>query len=215
MQKRSVEIGDAVMRRLARARLSPQQDEVRKYILKTFAKDGKAPDVGEMAEALGLFPREVRRVCGKLAEHDLIVWEAGRDHILSAYPFSVVPTAHHVSIEGSNTVYAMCAIDALGIPFMLGRGAAIASACVACQRPVRVAIHEGLLRQADPMTTVVWFSARDGCCVAEARCPLINFYCEAGHLQRWRAEHSHELGTALTLMDAVEVGKAIFGELLT
>ena len=74
---------------------------------------------------------------------------------------------------------------------------------------------EGLLRQAEPMPTVVWFSARDGCCVAEARCPLINFYCEAGHLQRWRAEHAHELGTALTLMDAVEVGKAIFGELLT
>ncbi len=61
------------------------------------------------------------------------------------------------------------------------------------------------------MTTGVWFSARDGCCVAEARCPLINFFCAEGHLQRWRAEHPRELGTDLTLMDALE---AIFGELL-
>jgi hypothetical protein len=64
MKKRSVEIGDALMSRLARARLSPQEDEVRTSILKTFAKDGKAPDVGAIADALGLFaPDAVPRLC--------------------------------------------------------------------------------------------------------------------------------------------------------
>lgn len=75
----------------------------------------------------------------------------------------------------------MCAIDALGIPFMLDQGA-IASSCFSCQKPVKVEIHDGLLQQADPSMTVVWFSEREGCCVAEARCPLINFFCEEGHL---------------------------------
>ena len=105
----------------------------------------------------------------------------------------------------------MCAVDALGIPFMLGQGAAIESSCFSCQRPVKVGIHEGLIRQAEPSTTVVWFSERDGCSVAEARCPLINFFCEEAHLQQWLGERPSERGTVLTLTEAVEAGKAIFG----
>lgn len=192
--------------------MSRQEDNVRESILKAFAKEGKAPRVAEIAHASGLSQEEVLRICRKLAEKDLIVWEEGKGQILGAYPFSGLPTAHQVRTEGGTTIYAMCAVDALGIPFMLGQGAAIESSCFSCQRPVKVEIQEGLIRQADPSTTVVWFSERDGCCVAEARCPLINFFCEAGHLQRWLGEHPGERGTVLTLTEAVEAGKAIFGD---
>ncbi|MGH8066629.1 MAG: alkylmercury lyase family protein [Candidatus Entotheonellia bacterium] len=120
-----------------------------------------------------------------------------------------------VSLDGHNTLYAMCAIDALGVPFMLGQGARIRSACCFCQQPVAVEGHGGSLQGASPLTTVVWFSERDGCCVAETRCPLMNFFCHEGHLQAWLTTFPGERGTALSVREALDVGKAAFEELLT
>jgi hypothetical protein len=153
--------------------------------------------------------------CRTLAASDLILWQDETMHIVSAYPFSGGPTAHQVQIGGHTTLYAMCAIDALGIPFMLGQGASIRSACFGCHTPVTVDIDGGLLHRAAPSTIVVWSSEREGHCVAEVRCPLVNFFCHEGHLQAWRVTAPHERGTSLHLADALEVGKAAFGALLT
>ena len=150
----------------------------------------------------------------KLAEYDLIIWKEGEARLLSAYPFSGVSTAHQVLTDAGKPLYAMCAIDALGIPFMLGQGASVRSACFFCQQPVRVDITGGLLQRAHPSTITVWFSEREGCCVAEARCPLMNFFCNEERLQAWLANSPNEPGASLSLMEALEVGKAAFGELL-
>lgn len=45
-----------------------------------------------------------------------------------AYPFSRRPSGHLVQLDRGPAVWAMCAIDALGIPVMTGRDAAIVSA---------------------------------------------------------------------------------------
>ncbi|MHA4854887.1 organomercurial lyase [Rhodococcus sp. MSC1_016] len=59
-----------------------------------------------------------RRVLDRLHVADVIRLDpAGR--ITSAYPFSASPTLHRASIGGGSTVYAMCAVDALGISAML------------------------------------------------------------------------------------------------
>jgi hypothetical protein len=50
--------------------------------------------------------------------------------------------------------------------------------------------------------------------VAEARCPLMNFFCNEEHIQAWLAKSPNELGASLSLMEAPEVGKAAFGDLL-
>ena len=44
-----------------------------------------------------------------------------------AYPFSGPPTRQQVQLDGFPAVYAMCAIDALGIPAMAGRDGRIAA----------------------------------------------------------------------------------------
>ena len=150
-----------------------------------------------------------------LAAADLVVWQDEHAAIVSAYPFSERQTAHQVLLGGNTTRYAMCAIDALGMPCMLGQGAHIRSTCFFCARPVTVDIAEGLLDRASPSTLVVWRSERDGCCVAEARCPLMNFFCEDAHLLAWYAMSPHERGRGLSILEALEVGKAAFGALLT
>jgi len=214
MQQRRVGTRNGIVERLARARLTPEENDMRKAILKLFAASGRAPSVSEVAQALNLPPERVLTGLRTLAAHDVIVWAEDEARIVSAYPFSGVPTAHQVFSDGDRPLYAMCAIDALGIPFMLGQGTSIRSTCFFCGKPVSVEVQEGVLEKIEPPTTVVWFSERGGCCVAEARCPLINFFCHEGHLQVWLATSPDERGRGLSMLEALEVGKATFGELL-
>lgn len=74
--------------------------------------------------------------------------------------------------------------------------------------------QDGLLHDAKPSTLVVWSSDRDGCCVAEVRCPLMNFFCDEGHLLAWLSTSPDERGTILSLIEALDVGQAAFGQLL-
>jgi alkylmercury lyase-like protein len=95
----------------------------------------------------------VLAVCRTLAASDLIVWQDDTTQIVSVYPFSGSQTAHQVLLGGHTTRYAMCAIDALGIPFMLEQGAHIRSTCFFCHTLVTVDIDGGLLQSASPCET--------------------------------------------------------------
>jgi hypothetical protein len=50
--------------------------------------------------------------------------------------------------------------------------------------------------------------------VAEVRCPLMNFFCDEGHLLAWLSTSPDERGTILSLIEALDVGQAAFGQLL-
>jgi hypothetical protein len=102
------------------------------------------------------------------------------------------------------------------MPVMLRQEARIRSTCFFCQTPVTVDITTaGVLQVASPSTLVVWHSEQDGCCVAEVRCPVMNFFCEEAHLQEWHTSTPQERGRSLTVLEALEVGKAAFSALLT
>lgn len=60
-----------------------------------------------------------------------------------AYPFSGTPTPHRVELDGLPAVYAMCAIDALGMPAMAGRDGRITSADPADGTPIKVTVRDG------------------------------------------------------------------------
>ena len=81
-----------------------------------------------------------------------------------AYPFSAAPTRHIVAITGGPRVWSMCAIDALGIPVMLGAGAVITSSDPLTGEPVTVTFT-GAAARWDPRAAVVF----DGCAAATAR----------------------------------------------
>ncbi len=216
MQEQRVKTRKNIVERMSRAQLSAQDDAVRKAILTAFAEEGKAPSMQALAHTLNLPFTSVLQACRILAAADLIVWQDDTTRILSAYPFSGVPTAHEVLLAGHTPRYAMCALDALGIPCMLGQGSHIQSVCFFCHTPVAVDIDGDQLQRVHPSTLVVWLSAReDGCCVAEARCPLMNFFCDESHVHAWHASCPQESGTSVSAQEAFEVGKAAFGALLT
>lgn len=69
-----------------------------------------------------------------LDEKDLILVREGRVEL--AYPFSAAPTPFTVTLPGGRARYAVCALDALGVPAMLGQRVTIRSRCHHCKEPL-------------------------------------------------------------------------------
>jgi hypothetical protein len=115
-------------------------------LLKAFVTGTGAPDaavVARQATELGLDPEAALAALGAA---DLVHTDPATGSISIAYPFSGRPTPHRVELAGGPAVFAMCAVDALGIPQMLRR--------------------DGRISSVDPASGPV-----DDCC-----CPFINFH---------------------------------------
>jgi hypothetical protein len=66
-----------------------------------------------------------------------------------------------------------------------------------------------------PSSAVVWYDfAYDGC-AASSSCPSIAFFCSPDHLSQWRAlQTSRRNGAQLTMDEALELARAMFGPVL-
>jgi hypothetical protein len=195
----------------------PPGGTVHKFILRTFAKTGHSPTLADIQHEFAL---------ASLGKADLLIAELERqgsvhrspgDHAIThAYPFSNEPTAHRVWLANGPEVYAMCAIDALGIPFMLRRDAEIRSLCVHCGKEVQIQIQAGQLRGHRPQRPVVWLPiVKEKCVAAIALCPGLNVFCSTAHLTLWHTAHAEHHGQLLTLAQALEKGRNIFEPFLS
>jgi Alkylmercury lyase len=106
------------------AQVSPAARTVHRTILRAFAATGHAPGPAALADAPA--GQMLDDLLAELHDRDVIRLDE-RGGIRVAYPFSGIPTAHTVAIGGGPSVYAMCAIDALGIAEMVGRNTTITS----------------------------------------------------------------------------------------
>src|SRR5258708_33582675 len=102
-------------------------------LLLTFATSGVAPDAAELQRLADMYGVPLEETLDEVAAQDLAQRDPVTGAIRAAYPFSGVPTAHRVQLAAAGAdlpaveVYAMCAIDALGIPLMLKRAAVVSS----------------------------------------------------------------------------------------
>ncbi|MEU4710849.1 organomercurial lyase [Nocardia salmonicida] len=180
-------------------------------ILRGFAATGGAPTVDELAT---IFSADVfvPQVLRRLHEADVIRLDSS-GAIAAAYPFSAVPTAHRVHIDGGATVYAMCAIDALGMSAMLGADTTIETTAPDTGQPISVAVRDQQLT-ATPTTAVVFVGgqAAQGPSAATC-CSYLNFFPDRESGQSWAATHPDISGTAVDLTEAHDLGNAIFGQL--
>ncbi len=208
-------IGDTVKGRIAEARLSPQEDAVRKYILRDFAKTGKPPSDQAIAEAMKLPSLEsANQIIEKLNQADILTKEGGE--IISAYPFSAKATRHKVVFQDGHEVYALCATDALGIHFMLHEDIAVRSRCPECESEMKIEVKEGKVASSVPENVVEFVSCRELCgCTAKTFCPFMNFFCSQEHLEKWREKNpAYGKGEMYLLHQVLEHGKNIFGDFL-
>ncbi|MFF5990668.1 MULTISPECIES: alkylmercury lyase family protein [Prauserella] len=138
-----------------------------------------------------------------------------RGEIRAAYPFSHAPTRHRVTWDGAeSTVYAMCAIDALGISAMLGIPITVTSTEPGTDRTVTVQVDHDTARW-HPDTTVVCAGTTGDACgpSVDRTCGHINFFTtpDAAH---WTARNHDVTGVVLDQDEALASAVAEFGALL-
>jgi hypothetical protein len=203
--------------RAGRGRVAPAERRLRavhQAVLRSFVQAGAAPGIPALARHAA--PFDVSRVLGELADGDFLCLDpAGQ--ITAAYPFSALPTRHRVRIAGNTAVFAMCAIDALGVSAMTGLPAVIESADPSTGEPVTVEV-DGASSKWNPATAVVYSGRANSECAgpsASVCCGYIDFFAARSAATAWAAAHPDIIGGILGQDHALHVGIGIFGQLLS
>ncbi|MFI9550591.1 organomercurial lyase [Nonomuraea endophytica] len=210
LRRKSATVWSDTLGRAGAGRRAPVDGGLRalqQRILRSFAETGRAPSRSQLPE----------RALTELHEADFLrLDEHGEIH--AAYPFSATPTPHEIHIDGGPRVYAMCAIDALGIAAMLGRDIRTDSRDPVTGRPVTVhASGDGTDATWHPAGAVVFAGQQASCCAAaaaDACCGSVNFFADARGAQAWADAHPDVEGKILGQQEAFDLGVAIFGPLL-
>lgn len=197
-------------------RLEAFEDIVWRTVLRLYAQRGRPPELNDIVAETGIAADEVAGLLHVLRSHDLIDIDLHSEDIWLAYPFTQAATGHCVEFNGL-TLHALCAIDALGVAAMYNADVSISSPCRQCSSTIRVrtAAAGTALDSVAPKGAVVWYDfAYDGSASASC-CPEIAFFCSDDHLQQWlRGRKARREGMRLTMDEALEVGRAIFGPVL-
>lgn len=202
--------------RAGRGRLAPVEGGLRavhQAVLRGFAQADAAPGIEALEAAAAPFGVPAGQVLAELAAGDFLTLDAG-GRISAAYPFSAAPTGVQVELPGGVTVSAMCAIDALGIPAMLGLDALITSADPVTGSPVRVRFTDGAAAW-EPGSAVVFYGARpEAGPSASVCCGYLRFLASRESAGQFAAAHPEAEGTILDQQAAQRLGEEIFGPLL-
>lgn len=167
---------------------------------------GRAPEAGELAshaQALGI---ELDGTLAELQRRDVLRLGPSSGSVALAYPFSGSATPHVVTLRGSGTpVFAMCAIDALGIPFLARRPANVRSVDPGSRAPIEVTVDPDGRCEWEPREAAVLVAASGDGPTAECCCPHVNFIAVRERLPT---------GTVVEMPDAIDLGRRIFEDLL-
>jgi hypothetical protein len=194
--------------------------DLHRAVLRRFLDSGAAPDlswVRQAAAGLGLGDSGL----AELEAADLVHLDAGV--VAVAYPFSGPPTRQQVELDGFPAVYAMCAIDALGIPAMARRDGRIAAVDPRDGAPVVISVKGagktggGTWTWTPAGAVVVFARAKDcgtDCSSWETTCPNTTFHASRDSAQAYLTARGDLDGHILDQPAAVDRGRRNFGSLL-
>jgi hypothetical protein len=252
-QEESESAAEALVLVCRSARLTAAAYRFYRAILLSFVAYSRAPDPDDVAELAHAFEVPLASTLARMAAQDLLQRDPTTGRIRAAYPFSGVPTSHRVTLfddqsggragELAAQVYAMCALDALGVPLMLRRAALITSVDAHSGEAIRVLIRPPADDAPDPPAPIPaadwrvrWYPASvvvyarpaeheaehdAGNCHAEGTCcPITNFFATPATAQTWLSqrrllEPSSTLdGLMLDQQEALERAHALFAGVL-
>jgi hypothetical protein len=193
--------------------LSGAERQLHRRVLRELASGG-VPN----AQHLDGWARELRldpdQAIAALAHLDLVHLDVPRGAVTVGYPFSATPTRHRVRVGSGADVFAMCAIDALGIAFMLREPTEITSADPDTGEPITVSIR---------LTDESTWSPRDAVVVAghmgtgtsrACTCPYTNFAASPKRAHALLEAEPVLAGDILSMPEAIVTGRESFGSLL-
>jgi alkylmercury lyase len=119
---------------------------------------GRPVTAGDLETGMDVGPGDVGGAVARLRERGTLV--VGPDEeVLAVRGLSRRPTTHVLELPGRR-LYALCAVDAIGIPVALGLDAAVRSRCHACGQPLMLTVAGGRLQRVPP-GTVIWAADHD------------------------------------------------------
>lgn len=196
--------------------MEPTEKDALQAILRSFATAGRPPTPRELAATVAESHESTAAALEALHAADAIRLSPD-GKVAVAYPFSSTQTRHRVRIGNPSDrvdVYAMCAIDALGIAPMLATDTRIDSVDTMTGRPITVTTNQGHSHW-EPASAVVFVGADAGegpsadCC-----CDYLNFFADLQTAQRWTTAHPHTPGQILNQADAKALASRLFDHLL-
>jgi hypothetical protein len=216
--------------RAGRGRVAPVEGGLRaihQQVLRSFAATGLPPAAADLAATAARYATAAEAVLAILHTEDFLQLAAD-GQIRAAYPFSATPTPHLVDLAGRPRVYAMCAIDALGIAAMTHTPVTITSTDPYTGGPVTVTVSpDGETASWQPPAAVVFAGRHTSadCCAApagstaipgaaEVSCGYVNFFTSSASAVAWADAQPEVAGEVLGQAAALRLGTAIFGPLL-
>lgn len=230
------------------ARLSLPAYHFYRDVLLAFVAREAPPDGAQLQRMADQHGVSLEATLAGMAVADLLQRDPATGAVTAAYPFSGRPTAHRVALfadsSGERTdaiearVYAMCALDALGILFMLGRAGVVTSEDALTGAPVMVVMRpypqEPAFDGARPIPLAAWQATwqpsemvvvarpeeheaehEAGTCIAAgACCPITNFFSDRRQAASWMARHSSGDGQVLPQAEALRRAYALFAGVL-
>jgi predicted transcriptional regulator len=165
--------------------LTPLEKETLKTIFEAIMEFGQAPTVNELETRMSKPASSIISTLDKLEEKDLLLRKKGTQEITSIYPFSLTPTSHRVILEDGKQLFAMCAVDAVGMASMFDKDLKVISRCGWCKQEVTIQIKQGEIVSKSHPGILIWnFEPTEGP-AAETCCPMVNFFCSKEHLTQW------------------------------
>ena len=193
--------------------MDPLEQAVHRAILRGFANTGQPPSLEQLEKETGANRHALQDVLGRLHDSDAIRLDT-HGMIAVAYPFSSTPTRHQVHIANRIEAHAMCGIDALGIPAMLGEDVRIETTDPTTGDPIAIATTAGQATWSPP--TAVAFIGADagGGPSADSCCEYLNLFTSKATAEAWAAAHPAIHGEVLTQSEAEDLANSLFGALL-
>lgn len=179
-------------------------------LLTALTSGGSAPELATASAAAGLTQTQGHTALHRLAAVDLVALD-GEGGLVGVFPLSVGPSRHVVRLADGRTLHAMCAVDALGVPAMLGLPAVVTSTDPTTGTTITISVSDrGVL--ADPVGTAVLVARQGEGSLASACCRVIDFYVDE-RAARAVLDSPGLNGAVLTLPNAHALGVALFAHL--
>ena len=133
--------------------LNGEEQKLRSILLNRIVQSSGAVDPSKLAPEANDAGINVSSALKGLKDKGLAATQDdGR--VTGVYPFSAIPTSHRVQFDKRKSVYAMCAIDSLGIAYELEKDVAISSSCSHCKRHISIEIVKGRVSMVEPETSL-------------------------------------------------------------
>ena len=149
-----------------------------------------------------------------LAAEDLVVLDKQHKNLVGAYPVTLEQTPHRIVVNG-NTIYAMCALDAVSIAPMFDTYVEIYSRCHVSKEPITIKMQGSAIVTAHPSTQIIvgirWQTPSN--IAAHSMCTEMVFFNDTVNATIWYNQDQKNI-SLFSLQDAATFGKAYFMPLL-